>query len=225
MNLHLHFWGNLNQISNTHTFFFIKIHKLLNEKSTGTKASKLQDIWKQLPLKGLTIDLMIKKQKRCLWRSGRCRAGRTRLLLRLSQLSWSQVLRGKQTAQSAYMLCAPPGPSASPHAHGAFCLICCFDVCIKIISSLGVCVMGALKAMQKKYLGGKVPWMALTFPNSNRNIFSIHPFLYICTHKFCGAMRNLKEFGFWKVSFFAFKFIIYNVPFVPYIWYKTFWMI
>lgn len=72
-------------------------------------------------------------------RSGRWRGGRTWLTLHVCQLLLSQVL-GKQTAQSAYMLSAL-WATGSLHVHGAFCLICCFDVCIKIISSLGVCVL------------------------------------------------------------------------------------
>lgn len=128
----------------------------------------------------------------CLQRSGRWRGVRTWLTLHVGQLLWSQIL-GKQTTQSAYMLSAL-GATGSPHAHGAFCLICCFDVCIKIISTLGVCVMGELKAMQKKYLRGRVCWMALTSPIPNRNIFLDTP-LFLNKNVACtlyGAIRNSK---------------------------------
>lgn len=47
---------------------------------------------------------------------------------------------GKRTTQSAYMLSAP-WATGSLRVHGAFCLMCGFDVCIKIISSLGICVL------------------------------------------------------------------------------------
>ncbi len=75
----------------------------------------------------------------CLQRPGRWRGGRTWLTLHVCQLLLSRVL-GKQTTQSAYMLSAL-WATGSPHVYGAFCLMCCFDVCIKIISSLGVCVL------------------------------------------------------------------------------------
>ena len=97
-------------------------------------------------------------------------------LYHLRQLLLSQVL-GKQTTQSAYMLCALRA-TGSLHVHGALCLICCFDVCIKIISSLGVCVLWEHWRPCKRNTseGGRVCWMAFTSLNPNRNIFMDTPF-------------------------------------------------
>lgn len=60
----------------------------------------------------------------------------TRLTLHVYHLLSSEVL-AKQTTQSDYMLSAL-WVTGSLHVHSGSCLICCFDVCIKIISFHGI---------------------------------------------------------------------------------------
>lgn len=85
---------------------------------------------------------------------------------------WVKFL-GKHTTQSAYMLSAP-WATGSLRVHGAFCLMCGFDVCIKIISSLGICVLWEhWRPRKRNTWGGRVCCMAFT---------SLTPILRAHTH-------------------------------------------
>lgn len=141
----------------------------------------------------------------CSQRSGRWRGGRTWLTLHVCQLLSSQVL-GKQTTQSAYMLRAL-WAAGSLQVHGALCLICCFDVCIKIISSLGVWVLWEhWRPCKRNTWGGQSALNGLHIPkNPNRNIFYAFFFFFfkVCTHS-CSVWceKYWREFTFWRASCF-----------------------
>lgn len=63
-----------------------------------------------------------------------------------------------------------------------------------------LCVMGALKAMRKKYLGGRACWMALTSPNPHRNIWIWLFFLFPHTQTLWCYKKYQRQYTFWKVK-------------------------
>ncbi len=127
--------------------------------------------------------------------AGRWRGGRTWLTLHVCQLLSSQVL-GKQTTQSAYMLSAL-WATGSLQVHGALCLICCFDVCIKIISSLGVGVLREHWRPCKRNSWGaeRVEWPS--HPRTQTGIF-----FYAFFKKFAHTHAHCVPWEIFKVIYF-----------------------
>lgn len=130
----------------------------------------------------------------CLQRSGRWRGW----LYTYASCLLHQVL-GRQTTQSAYMLSAL-WATGSLHVHSDFCLICCFDVCIKIISSQGIYVLWEHWRPCKRNIwggGGRVCWMAFTPPNPCRKkkMFFFGYAFYFSRLHIKGNLLFLKSFS------------------------------